>query len=99
MIKKDNFMTEFEASLIVFTYIKEIDVSKKQIGVLNITDDYNIDSDSIQRIDDEKDKKTIIVKFLLLSIPGSVSLLSLIGITIGNTVKPLLLYITVVHNN
>ena len=54
--------------------------------MINITDDYN-DFNNCTNIDNDDDN--IIGKFLLSSIPGSIFLLSLIGLIIYTMIKPL----------
>ena len=50
--------------------------------ILNITDDYETEINIIQFIDDESDNINFILKLLLLSIPGDVLLITLIGFMI-----------------
>ena len=54
--------------------------------MLSITDEYD---SFINCTDNKKDDIIINVKFLLLSVPGSVLLLSLIGLIIYTTLEPL----------
>ena len=56
---------------------------------LNITDYYVSGNNIIQITDGENDNKNINLKPLLLSIPGGVLILPLIGLMIWTLVKPL----------
>ena len=55
--------------------------------MMNSTNDYDI---STSCTDNENNDIKISIKFLLLSIPGSVLLLPLIGLLLYTTLKPLL---------
>ena len=60
--------------------------------VLKITDDYDNSTNCTQSVDDENIDNNSIIKVLLLSIAGSVFLLSLISLIIRTTLKLLLTY-------
>ena len=57
--------------------------------VLNITNDFDGLTNNTQIIDDGNDNFFIILKLLLLAITGSVLLISLIGLIVWPTLKPL----------
>ena len=57
--------------------------------MLNITDDYVSEYNTMQIIEDEEENFDIKFKLLLLSIPGGVLLLILTGLVIWSTLKHL----------
>ena len=58
--------------------------------VLKITVEYFSKSNTIKSLDDENDNISFLLELLLLSIPGSVLLLSLISLIIRTMPEPLL---------
>ena len=68
-------------------YIRKLNVSIKQMNVLNVSDDYHSFTNSTQILDGENDKFFTILKPLLLSTPNCVLSLSLKGLIICTTPK------------
>ena len=68
-----------------------VNITNAYVGFVDSTQNIHIsERNTIQIVDDENDNINIILKDLLLSTSGSVLLLSLIGIIIWTTLKPLL---------
>ena len=96
MIIECKFVTETETSLVVYIFVVEnsytFTPSEKpniqKMYVLDKTDDYEGFTNNTQTIDDEKVDLDIFIKLLILSIPGGVLLLSLIGLIIRTIIKP-----------
>ena len=59
------------------------------MNVLNITDDCDSLTNSTQILDDKNDNFHIILKLFISSIPGSLTLLTLLGSKVWSTLKPL----------